>query len=103
MKPLKEMSSNDIHIPEDTCTSLSLKTDGSIFHSAGLIDTKLRNRKWFLDTVSQRISETAPPNECQVCQCVADHTGMAKSVCRKCYSSISDVSTKMYNFNFYEE
>jgi hypothetical protein len=95
MKPVDNMASNDVNIPQDSCTTLSLNTDGSLFHSAGLTDSKLRNRKWFLNTVSKRISQTALPNECQVCQCVADHTGMAKAICRKCYSSISDVSMKV--------
>lgn len=104
MKPVDNMASNDVKIPQDSCVSLSLNTNGSLFHSAGLTDSKLRNRKWFLNTFSKRISETALPDECQVCQCVADHTGMAKTICRKCYSSISDVSmmvSQMIRFSYY--
>lgn len=94
---MKDISSKDISIPEDSCVSLTLKTDGSMFHASGLTDSKIRSRKWFMNTVSKRISESAKPDECQVCQCVADHTGMAKSVCRTCYTKVSDVSSLTLN------
>ncbi|XP_052061384.1 apolipophorins-like [Mytilus californianus] len=97
MKPMKDTTSNDIQKPEDSCVSLSMKTDGSVFHSEGLTSSKIRDRKWFLNTVSKRISETAVPDDCQVCQCVADHTGMAKSVCRTCYTSVSDYLPKWWS------
>uniref|UniRef100_A0A194ANN9 Putative apolipophorins-like protein isoform X1 n=1 Tax=Pinctada fucata TaxID=50426 RepID=A0A194ANN9_PINFU len=84
--------------PLDTCTHLALRSNGSIFDSSSLIAKKIRDKKYFLKTVSSRISESAEAHECQVCKCVADETGYATSVCRKCYSEFSDYLPGWLNY-----
>lgn len=87
----KDMSQyDDLVIPGDNCAALSLKSNGSIFDSAGFTLPKLQHKRQFLEVVSEKVSKTAIPHDCQICQCVADNTGAAMPICRKCYSSLSD-------------
>lgn len=81
----------------DTCSHLALLSNGSIFDSSSLSLTKVRHQKMAIDTISNRIAKSSLPSQCQVCTCEADETGAAKSVCRSCYSEMTDVSTFLFH------
>lgn len=81
----------------DTCSHLALLSNGSIFDSSSLSLKKVRHQKMAIDTISNRIAKSSLPSQCQVCTCEADETGAAKSVCRSCYSEMTDVSIYFIN------
>lgn len=81
----------------DTCSHLALLSNGSIFDSGSLSLKKVRHQKMAIDTISNRIAKSSLPSQCQVCNCEADETGAAKSVCRSCYSEMTDVSVYFIN------
>uniref|UniRef100_K1QT04 Uncharacterized protein n=1 Tax=Magallana gigas TaxID=29159 RepID=K1QT04_MAGGI len=81
----------------DTCSHLALLSNGSIFDSSSLSLKKVRLQKMAIDTISNRIAKSSLPSQCQVCTCEADETGAAKSVCRSCYSEMTDVSIYFIN------
>lgn len=81
----------------DTCSHLALLSNGSIFDSSSLSLKKVRHQKMAIDTISNRIAKSSLPSQCQVCTCEADETGAAKSVCRSCYSEMTDYISLWWN------
>nr|XP_034313736.1 apolipophorins isoform X7 [Crassostrea gigas] len=81
----------------DTCSHLALLSNGSIFDSSSLSLKKVRHQKMAIDTISNRIAKSSLPSQCQVCNCEADETGAAKSVCRSCYSEMTDYISLWWN------
>jgi len=72
-------------------------SSGSIFDTSNFASSPLRARNAFSKLVGSRLAQSADPQECQMCQCVADESGAAKSVCRKCINSISDYIPQMWS------
>ncbi|XP_069127420.1 uncharacterized protein [Argopecten irradians] len=88
---------DDMALPSDSCSSLSLHSNGTIFDSTGFTSRRLKDRRRFSEIIVDRVTATAVPHECQVCQCVSDHTGAAMSVCRKCANSLFDYVPQLWN------
>lgn len=92
-----DQSRENMSYSVDTCSHLALLSNGSIFDSSSLSLKKVRHQKMAIDTISNRIAKSSLPSQCQVCTCEADETGAAKSVCRSCYSEMTDVSIYFIN------
>ncbi|XP_033737047.1 LOW QUALITY PROTEIN: uncharacterized protein LOC117325169 [Pecten maximus] len=88
---------DDMSLPSDSCSALSLHSNGTIFDSTGFTSRRLKDRRIFSQIIVDRVAATAVPHECQVCQCVSDHTGAAMSICRKCANSFFDYLPQMWS------
>ncbi|XP_021356772.1 uncharacterized protein LOC110452518 [Mizuhopecten yessoensis] len=88
---------DDMALPSDSCSTLSLDSNGTIFDSTGFVGRRLKDRRRFSEIIVDRVAATAVPHECQVCRCVSDHTGAAMSVCRKCSNSFFDYLPPMWS------
>ena len=73
-----------IRLPKDLCAALTQDVDGSIFSVRQWLDSRPLIQKRFVDVMARTIARKAAPTECQICECVADETGVGASRCRSC-------------------
>ena len=77
-----------VYVPKDLCAALSQESDGSIFSMTQLLEARTMVQKKFLDVFTRMTAKKGAPTECQICECMADETGVGISVCRSCTPSL---------------
>ena len=75
---------SDIEIPTDYCSTLAMRTNGSLFDSTNSLHGTLRHQRHFMQTVGDRVGMSGSQSQCQECSCELDESGAAVSVCRRC-------------------
>jgi len=73
-----------LSMPKDICVALAQQTNGSVFNSIKLVESRVRYERYFMEVFGKRIAKTATPFNCQRCECVADQLGHGVPVCRRC-------------------
>lgn len=66
------------------CAPLAFATNGTIFTSDKLQSDRKNQIKRFSTVFGKRVAISAHPNECQVCECNGDNTGVAYMTCNPC-------------------
>ena len=79
-----EDSFSDIELPSDYCTTLAMRTNGSLFDATNSISGNLRSQRHFMRTVGDRVGLSGSQTECQECSCELDETRAPISICRRC-------------------
>lgn len=69
--------------PTDSCITLALLTNGSVFDVAHVSERE-RIQRDFIEAFAARGAQNAAPPTCQVCNCYDDGTGRGHTVCRSC-------------------
>jgi len=76
-----------VYVPKDLCAALSQESDGSIFSITQLMEARTMVQKKFLDVFTRITAKKGDPTDCQICECMADETGVGVNVCRSCTPS----------------
>nr|QGV11544.1 Vg4 [Tetrastichus brontispae] len=66
------------------CAPLALETNGTIFSAAKLRLPKLGALKKFAAVFAKRLSLTARPSPCQLCECIANNDALTRMECSPC-------------------
>jgi hypothetical protein len=78
---------SQVLVPKDVCIALAQESRGSFFTTSPQNESEevARISKTWKSLLSRRVTESAEPAVCQLCDCVEDrHSFQPKSVCRPC-------------------
>ena len=78
-----------LQMPKDLCAALTMDTDGSVFNTLQWTESRPYMQKRFVDVLVRLIAKKGEPQSCQKCDCVADETGVGKTICKSCQSTRS--------------
>jgi hypothetical protein len=85
---------SQVIVPKDICVALAQESRGSFFSTGPLLTNESKNWRSLL---ARRVTETAEPQVCQVCDCIMDRDLMhPKTVCRPCKPRLPATFVKAY-------
>jgi len=76
-------------VPKELCAALAMETEGSVFNTLQWTESRPYMQKRFVDVLVRLIAKKGQPDDCQNCDCVADETGVGKTVCQTCQTTRS--------------
>ena len=76
-------------VPKELCAALAMETEGSVFNTLQWSEGRPYMQKRFVDVLVRLIAKKGVPADCQNCDCIADETGVGKTVCNTCETTRS--------------
>lgn len=77
-----------VMVPKDLCSALSQENSGAIFSATQLVQSRTVVQKKFTDVFSRLVAKKGTPTNCQICECVADASGVGFSQCKSCSTAV---------------
>jgi len=84
---------SQVIVPKDVCIALAQESRGSFFSTQPLFTSE--SKQW-RSLLARRVTETADPQVCQVCDCIMDRDHHSKTVCRPCKPFLPAYFMKAY-------